>query len=694
MSGPRHWRITLAVTVVAAVIVLVVLAAAAWMNQRMQQQALAYGQEQAERYIRASEAALNRHLLALDLLLAGIDESLDLARDGPQSVDKAKLTRLLRQATGQNLLVRDLLILDREGRLVAFVHPSSERWPPQLPGPFLDAVNRQPFPALALSEPMQSPVTTETVIHLARPLRSTLLGPLIAVAEVQMPLLEVVLTQANPPEGATVTLERGDARLITRLPHREGAPRPAPALDVAHAHGDATRIPGRTEAGMAVHAARPTLYADVFIAVEVPEQHLLARWAAERRALFVVTAAFIAFIVAVAALTRGQWQRLASAREALRGFNQSLERQVAERTAALVEREALLRVVTDNVPVMMAYRDAQSRLLYANQRYAQSLGRPDVGSVLGRTLAELMPEWAHAWHRPYSQRANAGQSVRYEAPRITDPSRTLEVMLEPDFDANGQVQGVFAAALDITERKRAQAELARAHADLRRFAEVAAHHLMEPARRLRSYVQRLRNTLQAQGTASDDNVAASLFVIEREARRQAQLVHDVQRYLAAAETREAGAEQDTAALAADLRNRWQQRLADEGVSLEIGELPRVTMPREQLIELFELLVDNAIEHAHPSDGPRRVHISGERVGNLCRLRVSDNGQGIAEAFRERVFDIFERLGLGGSGVGEVGGTGIGLAIARRIVESRHGRIWIEASSMGGTAVAFEIPDPS
>jgi signal transduction histidine kinase len=113
------------------------------------------------------------------------------------------------------------------------------------------------------------------------------------------------------------------------------------------------------------------------------------------------------------------------------------------------------------------------------------------------------------------------------------------------------------------------------------------------------------------------------------------------------------------------------------------------LDRPRLNDLFEMLLDNALTHGHPLDPAQQLHIriGGERGEGYSRYRVADNGPGIRAEYRDRIFEIFERLTVGGEG-----GTGIGLSIARRIVESRHGRIWIEQGEQGGAVVVFELPD--
>jgi len=109
-----------------------------------------------------------------------------------------------------------------------------------------------------------------------------------------------------------------------------------------------------------------------------------------------------------------------------------------------------------------------------------------------------------------------------------------------------------------------------------------------------------------------------------------------------------------------------------------------------LTDLFALLLDNAMIHGQSTnpDTDSVIRIYGEREGSLSRFHMCDNGCGVPAEYLERVFEIFERLNVKGGG----GGTGIGLSIARRIVESQHGRIWIESLAEGGAMVVFELPD--
>ncbi len=242
-----------------------------------------------------------------------------------------------------------------------------------------------------------------------------------------------------------------------------------------------------------------------------------------------------------------------------------------------------------------------------------------------------------------------------------------------------------------TIRRQTEEKLQLANADLTRFAEISAHHLMEPIRRLTSYTQRLRNDLTPLvGQGGAEEVNTSLTFIERDAARLRNLVRDVQLYLAAGQPRGEVVSVDANGVLADIRQRLAGQLAERKICLQIEPLPAATLDRSRLNDLFTVLIENAINYGRPID-PAQVHtisISGEHLGRLSRYRICDKGPGIPVEYCERVFGIFERLTAGSGN----SGTGIGLSIARRIVDSRRGRIWIENLPQGGAMVAFELPD--
>lgn len=227
----------------------------------------------------------------------------------------------------------------------------------------------------------------------------------------------------------------------------------------------------------------------------------------------------------------------------------------------------------------------------------------------------------------------------------------------------------------------ARNHLAQRNTELRRFAEIAAHHLQEPARRLASYAQRLSGQLA--GKALDEDTRISLEFIEQQARRQQSLVRDVQRYLAAGQARGELAMTDSNAVLEEVLAGLRPRIEQAGARVTVEALPHAYLDRPRLAELFALLLDNALRH-HRASHPLEIVVHGEIRGEMVRFQVCDNGAGIAPEYRERVFRVFERLSSDGEG------TGVGLAIVRRTLESVGGRVWIEETPGGGCTVICEL----
>jgi signal transduction histidine kinase len=221
--------------------------------------------------------------------------------------------------------------------------------------------------------------------------------------------------------------------------------------------------------------------------------------------------------------------------------------------------------------------------------------------------------------------------------------------------------------------------------DLQRFAEVTAHHLQEPARRLASYAERLNQQLAGQTLPPDTQL--SLEFIGQQARRMKKLLGDMARYLAADQPRAAIALTDPQPVLQKLLTQLQPRLTAAGAQVTLGSLPAVWIDAPRLNDAFEMALDNALQFGLPADAstPQRIRIEGQQNGRWVRFCVADNGPGIDAQYHERVFRVFERLSSASQG------TGIGLAIIRHVAESCGGRAWLEAAPGGGCRICFELP---
>lgn len=276
-------------------------------------------------------------------------------------------------------------------------------------------------------------------------------------------------------------------------------------------------------------------------------------------------------------------------------------------------------------------------------RIAPALGWQDVSGVLWKCAAALLLSLLLAWHAAWQARLFAATRAH---------GRNLE--------------------LRVAQRT----------ADLQRFAEVTAHHLQEPVRRVASYAGRLR--AQLAGRVDDAEVQASLDFINQQALRLQELLRDVELYLAADQPRGSIKACDAEQTLSRVLVEFADVIAQAAARVEVGRLPAAMIDSPRLRELFRVVLDNALRHGRGAQS-LRIEIAGERVGAAVRYRISDNGPGVEDEYRQRVFRVFERLATSG------GGTGVGLAILRRIAESAGGYAWLEEAAGGGCSVLIELP---
>jgi light-regulated signal transduction histidine kinase (bacteriophytochrome) len=252
----------------------------------------------------------------------------------------------------------------------------------------------------------------------------------------------------------------------------------------------------------------------------------------------------------------------------------------------------------------------------------------------------------------------------------------------PIFDIQNTFIGYIGSCIDITDRINAEAELMRSNADLQRFAEITAHHLQEPARRIASYAERLK--AQLTGELENAEAQLSLNYLDTNARHLKVMLGDIELYLAAAQPIGISSSMNVKELLRKKLLEMERRINDVHATVSLGQLPEVHLDSHRINTVFSIALDNALTHAQ-SIMPLKLTISGERVGSRVFYRISDNGVGIEEQYRERVFRVFERISAKASG------SGIGLSILRRIAESTGGRAWIEETLGGGCTLIIDLP---
>jgi len=239
-------------------------------------------------------------------------------------------------------------------------------------------------------------------------------------------------------------------------------------------------------------------------------------------------------------------------------------------------------------------------------------------------------------------------------------------------------------AYDVLEARVAErtADLARSNAELEQFAYIASHDLQEPLRMVSSYVQLLERRYKGK---LDQDADEFIGYASEGALRMQRLINDLLAYSRVGTRGKSFEEVDLEAALAQALDNLLLAIKEKNASITHDPLPAVYGDSGQLTQVFQNLVDNAIKFRR-EEAPR-VHVSARLEGNDCICSVQDNGIGIAPEYLNRLFVLFQRLHTRK----EYPGTGIGLAICKRIVERHGGRIWVESSPGEGSTFYFAIP---
>ena len=235
------------------------------------------------------------------------------------------------------------------------------------------------------------------------------------------------------------------------------------------------------------------------------------------------------------------------------------------------------------------------------------------------------------------------------------------------------------------EVERANAELLQANEDLRQFAFVASHDLKEPLRQIGSYVGLLRRKC---GARLDEDGRAYLDFVSDGAARLNRLFDSLMHYTSVARQDKISEDVDLGRLFDHLCRERASLLEARGARVAYERLPRVQTGGALLRHVCDALLDNALKFV-PHDRSPEVTIAAEAEGDAYLIRITDNGIGLAQAYREKVFQLFQML----HAKGEYPGTGVGLAVAHKTIQRLGGRLWYEdrADGLPGVSFCFTLP---
>ena len=300
--------------------------------------ALVDSEAQAVRFVSGAETALNRSLLGVDVLLAGIGEL--LGQNGPAAgpFDARVANRLLHGMVQQNLMVSQAALLDAKGQVLALSDSRRAEFDAHLPQGFVDEVVAQAVPTMLVSAPAVSFASSERVLYFARALRQADGSKLVVVAEVPLTLIVSILVQGVDISGLEVTLERGNGQLLASMPTLEQklGSRVEPPLGQRRDTARALRAPARLSGAPALIVSRPILYSGVLIVAGIPIDAALSHWHTQRDFMVTVALAFSLMILAAGGFALWYLKRLSQARLAIAQSKATLDQALESMVSGFV----------------------------------------------------------------------------------------------------------------------------------------------------------------------------------------------------------------------------------------------------------------------------------------------------------------------------------------------------------------------
>ncbi|MDW7772180.1 MAG: ATP-binding protein [Desulfobulbaceae bacterium] len=258
----------------------------------------------------------------------------------------------------------------------------------------------------------------------------------------------------------------------------------------------------------------------------------------------------------------------------------------------------------------------------------------------------------------------------------------------PVDDGAGRLE-IRTSVIDITEQKKKEleithlnSELRRANEDLLHYVFIISHDLQEPLRTITSFVQLLQRKYN---DILDDKGKTFMRHIVESAGHMRMLLDDLLVYSSIEDSKPGRATVSLEKIVDNIRSSMAEKIKETGAVITTGSLPLVQGDETLFTGLLQNLISNSIKYRSAS--LPRIHVTAESRENKWIICVRDNGIGIDPQYAEQIFKIFQRLHLKNE---YEGGTGIGLAICRKIVERYGGRIWVE-SSVQGAAFCFSLP---
>ncbi|HUP03517.1 MAG TPA: ATP-binding protein [Bryobacteraceae bacterium] len=364
-------------------------------------------------------------------------------------------------------------------------------------------------------------------------------------------------------------------------------------------------------------------------------------------------------------------------------FNEMLAG-IQSRDEALKRERERFRFLAESMPQKIFTTTPDGAVDYLNQQWMEYTGLP-FDQMKGWSWTRLVhPDDVEGNVNAWRRSLDTGEPFLFEQRfrRADGKYRWHLSRAHAMRDAGGEVSLWIGSNTDIHERKEEEQALRRANDDLQQFAYAASHDLQEPIRNVAVYsgvvADRYRDSL-------DDEGRLFLGFLRESGQRLSMLVNDLLAYTRAGAGEVADSEVDSEDVLRYALASLSEAMRESGAEIAWDLLPRVCIGEAHLQQVLQNLVGNALKYRDAR--PPRIRISAASQGREWLFSVADNGIGIEPQYREKIFGVFKRLHHDRS----YSGTGIGLAICKRVLERYGGRIWVESEPGAGSTFYFTVP---
>ncbi|MEP6645541.1 MAG: ATP-binding protein [Saprospiraceae bacterium] len=379
-------------------------------------------------------------------------------------------------------------------------------------------------------------------------------------------------------------------------------------------------------------------------------------------------------------------------------FNQNLEQKVEERTNELQHQKEFVETIINASVDLVAVFDVNLNYIMINKRTRDYYSR-DNEELIGRNLLEIFPQVENSRMHSGLVSALKGKPVHDPKYKSTVLNRTYENYYIPLKDVNECVYGALTIGHDITgiveaseKLEKVNAELLKSNRDLEQFAYVASHDLQEPLRKIQTFTQMLKET------EDKEQISRYQDKINQSSTRMKDLISDMLNFSRISNSEDAFVQTDLNIILQNLIIDFELLLKETNAVIHYPHLPSVPGVPLQLSQLFANIINNSLKYSdkQPVIDIASVMMSTSELekfpklnkeNKYCMLQFRDNGIGFEPQYSEQIFAIFQRL----HGKQTYSGTGIGLALCKKIAENHHGIIYAEGDPGVGATFTIILP---